>query len=169
MVAFGHTAVGTLVGLGVYHYLGTSQPEVGVIVAGGAGIISHYVTDFIPHGHFFKHRDFKRLVKWDILFNFCLSVLFFAGVAFSQVEFGWKFWYVLFGIGGAQLPDILDGFYYLEVLPHSGLFKIENSFHQNTHWHGIFKHGKLVDGQPLRKSDFWQLAVFIIAFLVLVS
>lgn len=165
MVAFGHTAIGTLVGLGVYHVVGISDPAKGLLIAGSVGVLSHYGTDFIPHGHFFKHKDFKSKVKWDILFNFLVSVILFSGIAFSQVGFGWKFWYVLFGIGGAQLPDILDGWYYLEVLPHRGFFKAENAFHQSTHWHGIFKNGVLVDGQPIKKYDVWQFLVVLVALL----
>lgn len=169
MVAFGHTAVGTLVGLGVYHYFGTSQPELGLLIAGGAGIASHYLADSIPHGHFFSHKDFKKKIIYAIIFDFFLSVIVFSGLVLFISGFDWKFWYVLFAIGGAQLPDILDGFYYLALLPHSGLFKSENSFHQATHWHGIFKNGKLIDGQPFKKYDVWQVVMVVVALLALIS
>lgn len=169
MVAFGHTAVGALVGLGVYHYLGTSQPEIGLVVSGACGITSHYLADALPHGHFFSEKQFKKKIIWVIIFDFLLSVIVFAGTTLLLNGLEWKFWYVLFAIGGAQLPDVLDGWYYLGVIPHKGIFKIENSFHRSMHWHGIFEKGVLVDGQPLKISDIWQVATVLIALLVLVS
>src|SRR5258708_19696354 len=153
MVAFGHTAVGALVGLGVYNYIGSSDPVLGLAAAAGSGIVSHYVADFIPHGHFFSHKDFKRKVIWAILFDFLLSVVILSGSVWLAEGFSLKFWYILFSIGGAQLPDILDGWYYLKVIPNKGIFKTENSFHRSMHWHGIFKKGVLVDGLPMKISD----------------
>lgn len=169
MVAFGHTAVGALVGVGMYQALGHTQPELGLILAGGGGIISHYVADFVPHGHFFKHPDFKKYIVIDIIFDLFLSIVFYLGLTFMTSGLGWKFWYVLFGIGGSQFPDFIGGLYELKILPHKGLLKIEHDFHEGTHWHGIFKNGKLIDGQPLKLYDVWQLSMVLIALVAVVS
>lgn len=170
MVAFGHTAVGTLVGLGVYQYLGASDPVTGVVVAGAAGLVSHYLADLMPHGHFIKHKDFKSKVYLEIIFNLFLSIALILGLIFFQEGLSTKWWYVLFGIGGAQLPDVLDGLIYIGFFPNKGIIKTENKFHQWTHWHAIWKKGILIDGLPWEfwKRDIWQVIVGVVTLFLVV-
>ncbi len=60
MVGFGHTAVGATVGLITYSYLASDKDLEGLVIAGAAGVISHYITDFIPHGHFVAWNKVKE-------------------------------------------------------------------------------------------------------------
>ncbi len=166
MVAFGHTAVGTAVGLATFYTFGHSDPVLGLLAAGTFGIVSHYVCDFIPHGHFFHHNDFKKKIIWAIVFDLFLSVVLFSFLAYLNYGLSVKFWYILFGIGGAQLPDVLDGFYYIGWIPKKGFLKIENDFHQSTHWHAIYKNGKLVTGLPIGRRDVWQVTSVVVALLL---
>lgn len=167
MVAFGHTAVGVGVGLLGYHLLGAQNPAFGLLLTGSAGLVSHYIADFVPHGHFIMHQNYKSQVIYAIVFDLFFSVALFLGIAFWKYHFSPVLLYLLFGIGGAQLPDILDGFLYIGVIKKKGLVKLENDFHQATHWHAIFKNGKLVTGLPLGWRDLWQVATVIIALLLL--
>lgn len=159
MVAFGHTAVGTLVGLGVFHYFGSTDPVNGLVIAGTAGVISHYIADFVPHGHLLRHDEFKSKVYLEIIFNLFLSIALVLGIIIWKEGLDLKFWYVFFGIVGSQLPDVLDGLIYIDVLPKKGLLKIENNFHASTHWHGAFKNALLWN---FKRRDIWQVAVGVI-------
>ena len=149
MVSFGHTATGAVVGLTVYDLI-PDRPVEGLILTAGAGIISHYIFDFIPHGHWFHHKDYKKKIFNVIFLDLLLFFLIFAGIGYSRFGLSTQFLYVLSGIGGAQLPDVLDGFIYIGIIKKKGFFKIENNFHQFLHWHGAY--GKsLIWG----KKDIW--------------
>lgn len=160
MIAFGHTAVGALVGIAAYNYLGNGDPITGLAITTGAGIISHYLADLVPHGHFFRASDsqaFRKKVKLVILGDFGLSVLLFSGIIFWQAGIDLKLFYLLAGIIGSQAPDILDGFIYTGHLPNKGLIKLENDIHQATHWHGNGMKALLIN-----QRDIWQLSVVLV-------
>jgi hypothetical protein len=141
-----------------------------LLAAGAAGLVSHYVTDFIPHGHFIRHNQFKSKVYLEIIFNLFLSIALVVCLIYMKEGLSLKLWYVLFGIGGAQLPDVLDGLIYTNFLPRRGILKIENNFHQSTHWHAIWKNGKIIDGLPWEffKRDIWQVMVALITLYILI-
>lgn len=162
MVAFGHTALGVIVGVTTYQYLGESNLVSGLAIAAASGILAHYSADFIPHGHFFKPEKFKKYLIPIIIFDLFLSVVLFLGWTFLKDGFGEKFLYIMFGIGGSQLPDILDGLVYIGVIKAKGLFKIENNFHQKLHWHGTGSKALL-----LGLYDIWQVFIILTAFFLI--
>lgn len=165
MVAFGHTALGASAGILAYGFWGQSQPVTGLLAAGGIGILSHYIADFIPHGHFIKMRDFKSKIFLVIIFDLLLSIIAFTAAAYLKNGLDLKLFYILFGIGGSQLPDVADGLIYLGMLPKKGFIKYENNFHRAMHWHGRDEKA-LVFGL----TDMWQFFVAFLAFyLVLIS
>ena len=163
MIAFGHTAVGTIVGLWGYQTFGTANPLQGIAITTGVSFASHYLMDLIPHGHFFPGTQYKEKVSWAIIFDFLLSVLAFTFILFNKDGLSLRFFYVLFGIGASQLPDIIDGLTFTKYLPTKGLLKLETKFHQATHWHG--KGAKTL---LLGIRDLWQLTLIVIS-LVLIS
>lgn len=160
MISFGHTAVGAVVGLEVYSLLAPTEPVIGLIAAGTAGMISHYIMDIVPHGHFFVDRrsNYLRNTALTLLFDFLVGIILFAGIPFAQTGLSLTFWYILFAIGGAQTPDILDNLIHLKILPAKSLLKLENYYHQQTHWHGKHEKGLLISWW-----DIWQLTVIIIS------
>lgn len=160
MVSFGHTATGTIVGLAVYNLIPSHSVE-GLLLATGAGIVSHYIFDLVPHGHWFRHKDYKKKIFNVIILDLLLFFLVFVGIAYHRFGLNIELLYILFGIGGAQLPDILDGFIYIGVIKKKGFFKIENNFHQATHWHGALNKS-LIWG----KRDIWQVIVLVLALLL---
>lgn len=164
MIAFGHTAIGTAVGL--YTTTITSDPITGSLTALGVGIASHYVADFIPHGHLFgiNTKNYKTKIVQAILFDLFLSLIIFTVFAYLKFELNNTFLFILFGIAGSQLPDVLDGLIYLKFLPKKGFFKAENNFHQFLHWHG--REEKSLKWEFL-KRDWWQVGVIIIIILFL--
>lgn len=162
MVSFGHTGVGIIVAVTAQHYLGQGDLVTGLLITGTVGVISHYITDCIPHGHFTMPKNYKKGIRNIIIFDLFLSVLLFLGAIYLKEGFSQKLLYALFGIGGSQLPDVLDGLIYTGFLKAKGLLKTENKFHESTHWHG--KEDKTL---LLGKKDLWQLAIVLIAFFLI--
>ncbi len=163
MIAFGHTAVGAIVGVGVYHFL-PDQPLTSLVVAGGVGIVSHYLADLVPHGHFGRMKNYRKEVVPIIFFDFLLSVAIFVGLSYWHFGLTLKTFDILFGIGGSQLPDILDGLIYSKRIPNKGFLKIENGFHQWTHWHSK-NHLPLLMGW----RDIWQVTMVVVALLLIIK
>lgn len=164
MVAFGHTAVGVITGLAVYQFTPDTNPAIGLVAAGSAGVISHYITDFIPHGHFFKFGEFKNKIIYAIIFDLLFSLILFLSLSYYKFGLSLPFWYILFAIGGAQLPDVIDSLRYTGTLKLGGPFEWEAKFHVSTHWHGKF-HKALLIG----KRDLWQVIVVLLAAALLLK
>lgn len=165
MVAFGHTAVGAIVGVIGYQTFGHGNLALGLIETGILGVFSHYIFDLIPHGHFFNDpKKYKKYIPTVIVFDLALPVLFLLWLGYSEGKSTYELLYILFGIGGSQLPDVLDGLGRLKILPRTGLFKTEKAIHHSTHWHGK-------DGKALLFTvfDFWQVLIFGLAILVITN
>lgn len=161
MIAFGHTAVGVMVGLATEKYLGAGNLATGLISAGTFGVVSHYLTDFIPHGHFFA-KGYKKKILNIIIFDLALSIILFLLTAYWKFGINEMLFYIMFGIGGSQLPDVLDGFIHIGYLKANGLVKLEFDFHQWIHWHG-----KGPNTLILGLRDIWQLVTVFSAWYML--
>ena len=163
MVAFAHTAAGTIIGLVLPQNFTSDNTAAGLITTGFMGLISHYLTDFIPHGHFFnKPKDFSKKNIWVIIFDLLLPFLFIIGSALYLNKSDTQIWYLLFGIGGAQLPDVLEGLKKIKLLPKTSILTAENKFHMSTHWHGLEEKALLFS-----IYDVWQIALYILAVYLL--
>lgn len=171
MVAFGHTAVGSLVGLVSYRAFGSGDIALGLVATGFAGVLSHYLMDLVPHGHFFTDpRKYDKLIIWVILFDLLLPVLFFLAAAHLTGRSGTEILYILFGIGGAQLPDVFDGLKRIKLLPKTTrplfigkILGAENKFHMSTHWHGKEEKALLIS-----ILDVWQFSVLVLAVTAII-
>ncbi len=165
MIAFGHTGIGIGVGLGTYYLLGDSNPTLTLLTAGSAGFVSHYLADLVPHGHFTNFKDYKSKVWKPIVFDLGLTFLIVFVLSYFKFGFSLKTWSILFGIGGAQLPDVIDGLMYLGLLPIKGPLKLENKLHILTHWHGKFEKGLMWD----LKRDIYQVIIYLLALLLIIK
>lgn len=163
MVASGHTAVGVIVGVAAYQLLGQNDLVEGLVIAGAAGVLSHYLTDAVPHGHFLKPKDLRKYLGLIILFDALLPIILFLGGIYLRSGFGGKLLYVLFGVGGAQLPDVIDGLIFTKIIKARGLVKIENNFHQRLHWHGKDSTTLL-----LGLRDIWQAFIILTALFLVI-
>lgn len=153
MVAWGHSGVGVSVGIITYSVYGADKPVEGLVAAGIAGLVSHYVADFIPHGHFAKRLTKNNLIP-ILFFDLFLGVAFFLGLEIYYHGFSLRFLYILFGLGGSQLPDVLFGLTSIGSLKQDAPLKSESNFHQSLHWHGRGNNALLIGAR-----DIWQLAV----------
>ncbi len=164
MVSFGHTAVGVVIGVTAYHYLGQGNLAEGLLITGTVGVVSHYLMDAIPHGHFYLPKNYGIEIVPIIIFDLFLSIAIFLGIIYSKAGLGPIFFYTMFGIGGAQLPDVLEGLIHLKILKNKGLVKLENNLHNGLHWNSRNSEVLL-----LGSRDIWQLfvilaAIFLISF-----
>ncbi len=164
MVAFGHTAVGTLVGIASYQAFGKGDIALGLIASGFLGILSHYLMDLIPHGHFFRGTENykKMIIVWVIIFDLVIPAVFLLSLSHLFGKNITQILYILFAIGGAQLPDVLGGLKRIDLLPNLKIFKVENVFHMGTHWHGAEEKALLWGFR-----DIWQVLAFVLAVLFL--
>lgn len=164
MVALGHTAVGVIVGFTAYQFLGHGDLATGLAITGAAGIVSHYITDFIPHGHFVKPKKLKPVLPLVIVFDLFLPIFLILLWMFSKDGLSVKLFYVLSGIIGSQLPDVLDGLIFINVFKRKGLIKTEYDFHQGLHWHGR-------DAKTLLLGfyDIWQVLMILIALFLVIT
>ena len=161
MVSFGHTAVGVIIGIAAYKFLGSDNLAGNLIITGSVGFVSHYVMDAIPHGHFFMGKSYKNSIIPIIIFDLSLSIILFLGLLYFKEGFSEKFLYTMFGIGGSQFPDVIDGLIYIKIIKAKGLLKTENKIHQATHWHGKSSKPLL-----LGVRDIWQ-GLMVLTALVL--
>lgn len=164
MVAFGHTSVGAIIGVSVYQLIGQYDISSGLIVSGITGIISHYLMDLMPHGHFFAAKDYNKYINWVIIFDLLIPIIFLLLFSHFLGKNPIEILYILFAIGGAQLPDVLTGLRRLDLLPDLKIIKAESNFHIWTHWHGRFDKALMFS-----VKDIWQILMFILAVLVLIQ
>ena len=164
MVAIGHTAVGVLAGFAAYQIFGQGDLAAGLVVAGGVGIVSHYITDFIPHGHFVKPKKLKPVLPLIIVFDLFLPIFLLLLWMFLKDGLSVKLFYVLAGIIGSQLPDALDGLIFINLIKFKGFAKAEYDFHQGLHWHGKDEKTLL-----LGFYDLWQILTILIALFLLIT
>lgn len=164
MVAFGHTAVGALVGLTAYNLSLSTNPALGFTFAAIGGIASHYLMDLIPHGHFTNLKNYKKNIKLIIFLDLFLSLLIF--FLASIITFGLQLptQLIITAIAFSQLPDILDGLVYIGFLKPNKLIKIEMKIHDLTHWHGT--------GDKVLKFgiwDIWQISTVLISLWLILK
>lgn len=163
MIAFGHTAVGVIVGVSAYQFLGHGDLATGLVTSGSVSFASHYLMDAIPHGHFFMSNDYRKSIVPIVIFDLFFSLVIFLGGVYLQNGFGDKLFYVMFGVGGSHLPDVIDGLINIKIIKARGLLKIENNIHQRLHWHGRGNKTLL-----LGLRDIWQLLIIMISLLLMI-
>lgn len=157
--------MGVIVGAAAYQVLGQGDIAIGLIAAGMMGVVSHYLMDLLPHGHFFREdEDFKKFINLVIIFDLLIPAIFFLGLAHFLGKSPIEILYIVFGIGGAQLPDVMSGLRSIDLLPKAGILNWEYNFHMSTHWHGRGRKALLFN---LR--DIWQILMFLLAVLVLIK
>lgn len=171
MLAFGHNSVGALVGLAAFTYVPETVPvAVRLLIAVVVGVISHYLTDRIPHGHY-EFEPSRLTTKMALLFllDFGGSMIVLTACAFWRFGFSELFFGILVGMWAAQLPDIFEGFVNIGVIPFSNPVKKHRNFHFHTMHAKTPHHLLLPDGEARKWSytDSWQVGCFVTALLAL--
>lgn len=170
MIAVGHSSVGVLVGVAVLSVARPATP-VWILVALALilAVISHYVCDFVPHGHYYI--DNKKLTARSIgtLFvDFIGGVVLLLALATRKYGVGPELLVVAAGMLGALAPDMFESSIKLKLIPKTAMVKREMAFHGAMHWHdeptSPLPHG----ARPIRWTDLWQLAMLAAAIYVLI-
>lgn len=170
MIAVGHSSVGVLVGVSVIAVVNPSTPLwVMMILALVTAVISHYACDFVPHGHYYI--DDKNLTARSIgtlFLDFIGGVILLLGLATRKYGLGPELVIIMSAMFGALAPDMFESSIKLKLIPKIALVKREMAFHGAMHWHdeptSPLPHG----ARPIRWTDLWQLAMFIVAIYALI-
>lgn len=160
MISIGHIAAGYIVGNIVSDAF--VNPATSFTFSFLGGLCSHYVLDFVPHGHFGRKAEFSKFTFNTILIYADLfgGLFLFTALAYNKFLFSHSFFSVLISIFASILPDLVSLFNKIVFGKNitNKFFKMENDFHSNTHWHG--KGSKTL---ILSARDVWQLTVVLIA------
>lgn len=173
MIALGHSAGGALVGLMGVSLVESGLAPVGVVLPMTllAGIGSHYIGDWIPHGHYrFDLLGNRRSSLIKLALDLVLPIGLLLGLAGQKYGFGAEWWLVATGILGALLPDMVEILIDLKVLPNSALAREHRTFHyQKVHWHNDpAKYDLPNGGRPLMWIDVYQLGLLALVIYLLV-
>lgn len=170
MVSSGHASVGALIGFAIVKTVPASaHPFLIIITAFLAAILSHYVCDFVPHGHYFillkKLTTRSMTILFFDTFGATALILLLALLAFGLSP---SFFIIAAAIIGAQLPDAFEGLVDLKIIPTGRFSKIHRYWHfKIIHWHNEPTSKLPGHGRPIRWTDLWQLITFMLAILVL--
>src|SRR3989344_4401626 len=99
MIATGHNAVGTTVGVIVASQ--TSDPASGIIWAIIVGLLLHYLLDAIPHGHPIDSKQYGKLPP-ALFVDLFGSFIIFYGITLLKFGLGGESFIILIAIGASQ-------------------------------------------------------------------
>lgn len=166
MIGFGHTSTGVLIGIGAIQFLPEKiSTPTQIFIVFLLGVISHYITDFIPHGHY--AIDPEKLTKKSLAL-FTLDTLgvamFFLLIALYKYGLTSSFWLIAFAITGAQLPDVWQGINKLTRIKQNTITSFESYLHSKiAHWHNPPNTPIPGGGRPWSQADIWQISIFMFA------
>lgn len=158
MIATGHIAVGF--GIGVVVAQRIKSPVIGGIVGFSAGVISHYITDFIPHGHIVVYENLSKPASFPLIFLdvFVGGLVFLIATCF-KFRLSLTSLVVLITMAGSLLVDVVDALLYYtgNIPPPSTFLGWQYHFHKDIlHWHGGRE-----NSLPIGWYDIWQLAIIV--------
>lgn len=160
MIASGHNAVGTTVGLIVASQI--NDPVNGLTLAILLGLVFHYLFDAIPHGHLLNHEQYRQLPP-SLFLDLFGSFTIFYGITLIKFGVSAESLIILAAIGASQAPDVSEGLLEFKKLPRWGILKWENWMHQNIfHWHG--QHDRAL---PWSWKDIWQISLIVFSLIFL--
>lgn len=163
MIAVGHMAAGYIVGNVVLSI--TNDPSTSLAAGFLTGIVSHYVLDYVPHGHFGVKAEYTRLTlnTLYIYIDVFGGGLLFLWLSYQKFGFSLNTLTLLVAVFGSILPDLIsaiDKVFFGHAL-REGILKSESKFHNSTHWHGKGEKTLL-----LSIRDIWQFSLVLIAVLI---
>ena len=174
MIAVGHTSVGIVLGVATTEILHPSilPLPLEIVAVGAAGLASHYLMDLVPHGHYnFNQQGLTQRQKLTFGLDFILPICLVGIYLLTNFGFGRISWLVGAGILGAQLPDLLMGLRSKKLLPDWSWLSSESHLHSQTHWHNPTNPANATQegGRKLAISDLWQVAMCILALVLLMQ
>ena len=180
MIASGHNSTAALLAVTAIHIneqtdLLNSYPLL-LTCLFVVGIISHYLTDLIPHGHYkqpemaLKHymarpkaerKSIPTITLLIGLADFMLSLIVFIVIFWILLGTS-SLIYLGVAFAGTQLPDLIMIANKSGIGSNNKFVQIEQSFHGGPiHWHDQ-KNGQ---ARLWSWTDTWQILVFVLAIL----
>ncbi len=163
MIATAHTAIGSLIGYYSYQSSNYTNLPLDLAKTFSLGLASHYVADFIPHGHLFAYKDYSKKIAAVIIFDLILSIALFVSLVFLKHNLLTTI-FVITGIAGSQLPDVVFGLKRTNILPKFSILKPEEKLHHLMHWHG-----DTLSALRFSIVDIWQIVLAIICLAIILK
>lgn len=169
MTSFGHNTVGALIGISVFSYASGLSSATAVALVFTLGLLSHYLCDALPHGHYsgVNYKDLSKLrTKLVPSIDFLSSLLLILLFIIFSISDSRALLLASVGIFSAQLPDLLDLLIEFKIIKKGRLMKAHRYFHWNIiHWHNPPQDdSEYPIGRSWSYSDIWQV-VPVLAFV----
>jgi hypothetical protein len=165
--------MGVVVGLSAATFLPAELPLWQLVLLTGAlGIVSHYVMDVVPHGHYdFESRHPSQAERARLAVDLLVPIFLIAILLLIKFGMGPASWLVGAAVAGAQLPDVFDGLLASGRIPRWRWAIAEKRFHVRTHWHNPVNAARATaqGGRRLGPSDMWQVLVGLVALVWLLT
>lgn len=167
MVSFGHSSGGVIIAIAVAR----SLPQLGVgtqlaliiILA----VLSHYLLDYIPHGHY--KFEFPRASRnsWALLL---IDGVGGALLVLSAITWRYGTGQMLLlaatGLAAANLPDVFTAAVKMGFIPQWLWVKAHQKLHLGTiHWHSPHPSHPL----PWGARDIWQVGLACVCLVLIAS
>lgn len=171
MIAAGHSSIGIIVAVVVERLTPSWPLWLQVFTVFTIALASHYIVDFIPHGHY--HRDLSRPQWWEKiavgmdLVGFALLALL---ISFARTGLGSQTILIVSGIAGGQFTDVWDWVIVARGwVPLRGWVAQHRRLHELLHWHNVRDERGQEKARPIGWWDAWQLMAIFMALYLLAS
>lgn len=171
MIAVGHTSVGVIIASSIIAVSPAGQLSPWAFVfAIVLGVLFHYATDLIPHGHYYINTKHLKTGQLSVFFaDLFGGALLFLIIAAYKFGFGQYFWLVLVAIIASQLTDVVEGLAAFKLIPRTKTVSAHSRFHLLVHWHNEPGSPNPGYGRPIRWSDAWQVLAFLLALIAILK
>jgi len=174
VTSIGHNITGASIGLACYSWI--DRPILAFISAVIAGFISHYVFDFIPHGHYKDvgtRKSDGSLIEIDkktlifVLLDAIPSLIAINLAVFFMSDSLWTTFIVASAIAAAQLPDAIEFFIDIGFIKKSKFLAKHRNFHmfEPIHWHSPSP----AVARVWTWTDIWQLIPLAVLIWQIIS
>lgn len=165
MIAIGHTSIGAVIGMAVASATPGLPLSARLLIVALTAIISHYICDWIPHGHYhvrWHQMSLKTFVLALIDLGLFSSVLLY--LAWLHFGLGATFLIVMLGMTAAMLPDFFEGSVRIGLIPQWRWVRAHHYFHiKKMHWHSKPLSQIIRLPRPIQMTDMWLLGLFAVA------
>lgn len=173
MIALGHTGSAALVGVAAIDTLAELSLPLGAVwpVIVLSGVATHYIGDFLPHGHYrFNLKTNRKESLLKLGPDLVLPILLVLILCADKFGIGWEWAVMLLLLVGVHLPDVFENLVNLKVLPLTEAAKEHRRFHYDRlHWHNDPSKSKLPNGaRALAPVDIYQFALLAFGIYLLV-
>lgn len=167
MIILGHASIGTVAGIAIHQSLAPQLPLIAIMaIAFVVGLVSHYLTDAIPHGHYHINLRYPSAAATRTLYIESIgSIVLMLLLVWLNVGVVPLWWVITACITGAVLPDFVEAMQNYKIIPRTRWLRAHTRFHTKfLHWHNVADRPR-----PWNITDIWQVATAVVAIMFIVN